>query len=152
MKKWIVAAFVATLGALAIVGSALAADTNRDRIPDRWEARHGLSLKVDQRARDQDGDGLRNLSEFRARTNPQAADSDGDGTCDDNEDSDGDGVSNEDEQARGSNPGVADDDQGEDGDDQGDDGDDQGDDGDDDQGCDDQGDDDQGDDGDNDSQ
>jgi hypothetical protein len=146
MKKWMMAVFAAALGMLAIAGSALAADANRDRIPDQWEARNGLSLNVDQRARDQDGDGLRNLSEFRARTNPRAADSDGDGTCDDNEDSDGDGVSNEDEQARGSNPGVSDDDQGDDGDDQGDDGDDQGDDGDD-QGCDDQGDD-----GDDDSQ
>ena len=50
---------------------ASAADRNGDRIPDRWERRHRLSLKVKQTQRDQDHDGLNNLGEFRAKTNPR---------------------------------------------------------------------------------
>ena len=47
---------------------ASAADRNADRIPDRWERRHHLSLRVKQTRRDQDNDGLNNLGEFRSRT------------------------------------------------------------------------------------
>jgi hypothetical protein len=58
------------------------ADSNRDRIPDRWERKHHLSLKVKQTRRDQDRDGLNNLGEFRAKTNPRDRDSDDDGVGD----------------------------------------------------------------------
>jgi hypothetical protein len=76
-----VAAFAAiAMLALPAVGSAR--DRNRDRIPDRWEKRHDLSLKVKQSRRDQDGDGLRNLGEYRAGTDPRDADSDNDGIPD----------------------------------------------------------------------
>jgi hypothetical protein len=73
---------VATLGVAATAG---AADRNRDRIPDRWEKRNGLSLKVNQARRDQDRDGLRNRGEFKARTDPRDPDSDDDGTDDGDE-------------------------------------------------------------------
>lgn len=57
-------------------------DRNRDRIPDRWERRHGLSLKVNQARRDQDHDGLRNRAEYLAGTDPRDDDSDNDGVED----------------------------------------------------------------------
>jgi hypothetical protein len=60
-------------------------DRNRDRIPDRGECRHNLSVKVKQTKRDQDRDGLNNLGEFRAGDDPHKADSDGDGVRDGNE-------------------------------------------------------------------
>jgi hypothetical protein len=73
------------LGAVAIFvlpGLASAKDQNRDRIPDRWEQRHHLSLNVNQAGRDQDGDHLRNRAEFRAGDNPRDRDSDDDGVID----------------------------------------------------------------------
>ena len=54
-------------------------DRNGDRIPDRWERAHHLSLKVNQAKRDQDHDGLRNKAEFMAGDNPRDADTDDDG-------------------------------------------------------------------------
>src|SRR6266545_4443163 len=60
-------------------------DRNRDRIPDRWERAHHLSLKVNQAKRDQDHDGLRNRGEFLAGDNPRIADSDDDGVEDGHE-------------------------------------------------------------------
>jgi hypothetical protein len=76
------------LGAVAIFvlpGLASAKDSNGDRIPDRWETRHHLSLTVNQSGRDQDGDHLRNRGEFRAGDNPRDRDSDDDGVMDGNE-------------------------------------------------------------------
>jgi hypothetical protein len=70
---------------LAIPGVAAAKDRNHDKIPDRWEKRHHLSLSVDQAGRDQDGDHLRNRGEFRAGDNPRDSDSDDDGVTDGNE-------------------------------------------------------------------
>jgi len=75
------------LGALALLAlpaaaSAKAKDRNHDHIPDRWEKRHKLSLKVNQARRDQDHDHLRNRAEFKAGTNPRDADSDNDGIKD----------------------------------------------------------------------
>jgi hypothetical protein len=73
------------LGALALLAMpamAAAKDRNHDRIPDRWEQRHHLSLTVNQAGHDQDGDHLRNLGEFRAGDNPRNDDSDGDGVID----------------------------------------------------------------------
>jgi hypothetical protein len=57
-------------------------DRNHDRIPDRWERAHHLSLKVNQAKRDQDHDGLRNRGEFLAGDNPRDDDSDDDGVED----------------------------------------------------------------------
>jgi hypothetical protein len=73
--------------ALVVLGAASTAaastrDRNRDRIPDKWEKRNGLSLRVEQTRRDQDRDGLDNLGEFRANTNPRDRDTDNDGIRD----------------------------------------------------------------------
>jgi hypothetical protein len=72
---------------LAIPASAAARsrDRNHDKIPDRWERVHHLSLKVKQAKRDQDRDGLRNRAEFRSHMDPRDADSDDDGIEDGDE-------------------------------------------------------------------
>jgi hypothetical protein len=70
------------LAMLALPSLAAAKDRNHDHIPDRWEKRHHLSLKVNQAGRDQDGDHLRNRAEFEAGDNPRNDDSDGDGVMD----------------------------------------------------------------------
>lgn len=73
---------LAALGALALLALpsvAAAKDRNHDRIPDRWEHRHHLSLRVNQAVRDQDRD---NRGEFRAGDNPRDNDSDDDGVMD----------------------------------------------------------------------
>jgi hypothetical protein len=66
----------------ALPAVASAKDSNHDRIPDRWEKRHKLSLTVNQAGKDQDRDHLRNLAEFKAGDNPRSDDSDGDGVMD----------------------------------------------------------------------
>jgi hypothetical protein len=79
---------VVALGALALLALpsvAAAKDRNNDRIPDRWEKRHGLSLKVKQTVRDQDRDQLRNRAEFLAGDDPRDRDSDDDGVMDGDE-------------------------------------------------------------------
>jgi hypothetical protein len=76
------------LAAIAIVAgpaSAASKDRNHDRIPDRWEVRHGLSLDRNQAGRDQDRDELGNRGEFRAKSDPRDDDSDGDGVGDGDE-------------------------------------------------------------------
>jgi hypothetical protein len=77
----------ALLSALFLATSAYAGsrDRNHDRLPDRWEKQHHLSLKVKQTHRDQDHDGLANLAEWRAHTDPRDRDSDGDGIGDESE-------------------------------------------------------------------
>ncbi|HVD41225.1 MAG TPA: hypothetical protein VNC16_09520 [Solirubrobacterales bacterium] len=80
--------FALALGALALLampGLAAAKDRNHDRIPDRWEKRHKLSLNVNQARRDQDRDHLRNRAEFLAGDDPRDRDSDDDGTVDGHE-------------------------------------------------------------------
>ena len=74
-------ALVAVLG-LASSASAKSRDRNHDRIPDRWERVHHLSLKVNQAKKDQDRDGLRNRAEFKAHMDPRDKDSDDDGIKD----------------------------------------------------------------------
>lgn len=72
-------AALALLLAIAPAASAKSRDANHDRIPDRWERAHHLSLKVNQAAKDQDSDGMRNRAEYRAATDPRDADTDDDG-------------------------------------------------------------------------
>jgi hypothetical protein len=77
--------FALALGALALLvmpGLAAAKDRNHDHIPDKWEAKHHLSLKVNQAHKNQDGDALRNRAEFLAGDNPRDADSNNDGVED----------------------------------------------------------------------
>ena len=71
----------ALLAAL-LPAAASARDRNHDRIPDRWERHHHLSLKVKQTRRDQDRDGLNNLREWRNHSDPRDRDSDDDGLKD----------------------------------------------------------------------
>jgi hypothetical protein len=77
--------FALALGALALLAMpslAAAKDRNHDRIPDRWEKRHHLSLKTNQARLDQDQDQLRNRAEFLAGDNPRDDDSNDDGVMD----------------------------------------------------------------------
>jgi hypothetical protein len=76
-----------TMLLLALPGSAAAKskDRNHDRISDRWERSHHLSLRVNQARKDQDHDGLKNRGEFRAQTDPKDDDSDNDGVEDGDE-------------------------------------------------------------------
>jgi len=76
----VVAALALSLAAMAALS--LAKDRNDDGIPDRWEKRHHLSLKVDQARRDQDSDALRNRGEYEAGMDPRDEDTDGDGIDD----------------------------------------------------------------------
>lgn len=76
---------IALLALLALPGAAAAKDGNHDRIPDRWEKHHHLSLAVNQAHRDQDRDHLRNRAEFLSGDNPRDSDSDDDGVTDGNE-------------------------------------------------------------------
>lgn len=80
--KVFMAAALGAIAMLALPAVAAAKDRNHDRIPDRWEKRHKLSLNVNQTGRDQDRDKLRNRAEFMAGDNPRSADSDGDGVPD----------------------------------------------------------------------
>ena len=83
MRRLLIIA-LALVAALGVVSSASAKsrDRNHDRLPDRWERAHHLSLKVKQAKRDQDRDGLNNRGEFRARTDPRDKDTDDDGIKD----------------------------------------------------------------------
>ena len=79
-------------------------DTDGDGLPDSWEHAYGLSVGTNDAGADPDGDGLTNLQEYTAATNPHQADTDGDGLTDGQEvntyltnpllaDTDGDGLS-----------------------------------------------------------
>jgi hypothetical protein len=111
VRRLILVAVTALALLAAIVPAAMARgrDANRDRIPDKWERHHHLSLKVKQTRRDQDKDGLTNLREFRNHTDPRDADSDDDGLDDaddiehgdnpNDDDTDDDGIQDDDENA-----------------------------------------------------
>jgi hypothetical protein len=85
---------VVAFAVLALPAGAMARDRDHDKMNDRWEARHGLNTHRNDAKGDLDKDGLKNLGEFRARTNPRDADSDNDGIEDGDEDRDRDGVDN----------------------------------------------------------
>jgi hypothetical protein len=83
-------------------------DTDNDGMDDNWELEHGLKVGINDAALDADSDGLTNLQEYLAGTDPQKADTDGDGLTDGDEvnkyhtdplnpDSDSDGLSDGDE-------------------------------------------------------
>jgi hypothetical protein len=81
----LVASCLGLVALLALPSGAAARDRNHDRIPDRWEQAHHLSLKVNQARRDQDRDQLDNMGEFQAGDKPHDADTDNDGIKDGNE-------------------------------------------------------------------
>jgi hypothetical protein len=84
-SRSLIAVLAALAGLLVCAAGASAKDRNHDRIPDRWEKRHHLSLHHNQAHRDQDKDGLRNRAEWRSGTDPRDDDSDGDGVEDGDE-------------------------------------------------------------------
>jgi hypothetical protein len=61
-------------------------DSDGDKMPNRWELRHGLNPHRANARGDADQDGLRNLAEFRDGTDPQDADTDDDGVEDGDDD------------------------------------------------------------------
>jgi hypothetical protein len=65
---------------LAIEGTGT--DTDSDDMPDAWEQAHGLSVGANDSAGDPDSDGLANLKEYLAGTDPKNPDTDGDGYAD----------------------------------------------------------------------
>ncbi len=81
-RKFALAMALAVAASLMLAGGAFARDRNHDRIPDKWEKRHHLSLHHKQGRRDQDHDGLKNRGEFRAHLDPRDADTDDDGIDD----------------------------------------------------------------------
>ncbi|MFC1608919.1 sortase [Patescibacteria group bacterium] len=54
-------------------------DYDNDKLPDLWEIKNGLSLKINDYGLDPDGDGMENYLEYEYSTNPQDPDTDGDG-------------------------------------------------------------------------
>ena len=92
------------------------ADADSDGLPDIWEKTYASgSLTTMNVLTDMDNDGLSDLQEFRAGSNPTLVDTDGDGLTDAQEvliygsdptktDTDGDGLSDFEESVRGTNP------------------------------------------------
>jgi hypothetical protein len=110
----LVLAAVALIALLVVPATASAkrhqrknADRNHNSIPDKWEKRFHLHGSGVAKA-DPDKDGLDNLSEFRSKTNPLKADSNGNGVGDASEDPDHDGVDNGNEARERTNPRKAD--------------------------------------------
>jgi len=101
-----------------LIGCGCPGDSDCDGMPDWWEIQHGLNSLVNDASGDADGDGLTNLQEYLAGTNPRAADTDGDGLNDKaeldlgldplNPDTDGDNMPDGWEAAMGTNPLIAD--------------------------------------------
>jgi hypothetical protein len=84
-RNFALAMALAVVASLMLAGGAFARDRNHDRIPDKWEKRHHLSLHKKQGRRDQDRDGLKNRAEWKSRLDPRDADTDGDGIEDGDE-------------------------------------------------------------------
>jgi hypothetical protein len=104
---------VAAIAALAVLAMPVAADAkskgkhrdrNHDGIADRWAKQYKLGKGKGVAKKDNDGDGLVNLIEFRAKLHPRNADTDGNGVGDANEDGDRDAVDNENEARERTHP------------------------------------------------
>jgi hypothetical protein len=100
---------IALTFALAALPTASAmAKGDRDGMPDRWEKRHRLNVRINDAARDKDRDGLTNYGEYRSHTNPRKKDSDRDRRGDAREDYDRDKVPNRQEIKTGNDAGDSD--------------------------------------------
>ena len=96
------------LTAVAAVPASPALAKDRDGMPDRWEKRHHLSVRVNDASRDKDRDGLSNYGEYRSHTNPRKKDTDRDRRGDAREDYDRDKVPNGQEIKTGNDAGDSD--------------------------------------------
>ena len=94
-------------------------DTDGDGMDDEWEWENGLDPRVNDRLGDPDSDGLSNIDEFAADSDPQRSDTDFDTLSDGAEvhqhntdpsrrDTDGDGANDNQERMAGSNPRLRD--------------------------------------------
>lgn len=81
-------------------------DTSNDGLPDAWLTAQGLSILVNQRYGDSDGDGLDNLTEFKLSTRADLADTDGDGAEDGVEIANGTDPTNADTDNDGAQDGI----------------------------------------------
>ncbi len=113
-RRWLGPVLILMLLALP-VATATARSRDGDRLPDRWERRHGLSTSKPSGKYDPDSDQLSNRSEYKLRTHPRRRDTEGDGLGDGGEirrhrtnprrrDTDGDGFSDRVEIRAGTNP------------------------------------------------
>jgi hypothetical protein len=64
---------VGSTTSLVAVLTVLDADTDHDGLPDQWELDHGLKVGVNDAQEDPDGDGMTNLEEYIAGTDPKSA-------------------------------------------------------------------------------
>jgi hypothetical protein len=83
-------------------------DVNHNKIPDKWEIKYHLSIKKNLANKDADKDGLTNIQEYIAKTNPLTKDTNRNGVRDANEDPDKDRLTNAAEFKCKTNPLVAD--------------------------------------------
>ena len=74
--------YVADYGHNKIKWYGFSIDADGDGMDDFWEDMNGLDSTRDDALEDADGDGLPNIGEYRADTDPQNTDSDGDGAGD----------------------------------------------------------------------
>ena len=74
--------YVADYGQNKIKWYGFTIDADGDGMDDLWEDMNGLDSTRDDALEDADGDGLPNIGEYRADTDPQNADTDGDGAGD----------------------------------------------------------------------
>jgi hypothetical protein len=85
IKGLLAAAITAALLVLPAGALAKSRDRDHDRMPDKWEKRHHLNVRANDARRDPDRDHLSNLAEFQRGTDPRDADTDNDGTDDEDE-------------------------------------------------------------------
>ena len=105
LTDWQHAADLAGAASIAAGKVRPALDTDSDDMPDRWEIFFGLDPNNPaDAAQDPDGDGLTNLYEYLAGTDPTRTDSDQDGIPDPDEDADNDGLTNGYEQGAALSP------------------------------------------------
>ena len=82
MRSSLTIAVVILLSVVPLAAAQTRPDRDGDRLPDRWERRHGLSPEIRSAGGDPDRDGLRNRREHRLGTHPRRADTDRDGLRD----------------------------------------------------------------------